>query len=164
MRRLFLSAAFFFSFSALTYAQLGENEPDSRVKKQLTELGYSYDVTGSGSFKVTLKLKSERTQIVLISSKTYEYGGMEIREVYSPAASVEDKSAWSHSNLFTFLEENENFKLGAWQILGGEAPFVLQFGVRISANSSAKILEDIISLAAKTADEMETRITTGDKY
>ena len=105
-----------------------------------------------------------RTQVVIVNSKTYEFGGAEIREIFSVAAVVSSKSAFTQSNLFKLLELNQTYKIGAWQIHGGESPYILEFAIRAGANTSSSILADLIKLAARTADDMEQRLTDEDKH
>ena len=157
-------ALLFLTVSLNTYAQLGESNYDYRIKSKLENLGIKYQITDKGNFKVIFDMGQGRTQMVVINSNTYEYGGMEIREITSIAAIVDSKYDFNQNNLFRLLELNETYKLGAWQINGGTSPYILQYALRISANSTQSVLDDLIRLAAKTADEMEQKLTSEDKH
>jgi len=137
---------------------------DSRVRSALDNAGLKYTITDNGNFKIPFDMGNGRTQVVIVNSKTYEFGGAEIREIFSVAAVVSSKSAFTQNNLFKLLELNETYKIGAWQIHGGESPYILQFAIRAGANTSSSILADLIKLAAKTADDMEQRLTDEDKH
>jgi hypothetical protein len=137
---------------------------DSRVRSALDNAGLKYTITDNGNFKIPFDMGNGRTQVVIVNSKTYEFGGAEIREIFSVAAIVSSKSAFTQNNLFKLLELNETYKIGAWQIHGGESPYILQFAIRAGANTSSSILADLIKLAAKTADDMEERLTEEDKH
>jgi hypothetical protein len=137
---------------------------DSRVRSALDNAGLKYTITDNGNFKIPFDMGNGRTQVVIVNSKTYEFGGAEIREIFSVAAAVSSKSAFTQNNLFRLLELNETYKIGAWQIHGGESPYILQFAIRAGANTSSSILADLIKLAAKTADDMEQRLTDEDKH
>jgi hypothetical protein len=137
---------------------------DSRVRSALDNAGLKYTITDNGNFKIPFDMGNGRTQVVIVNSKTYEFGGAEIREIFSVAAIVSSKSAFTQNNLFKLLELNETYKIGAWQIHGGESPYILQFAIRAGANTSSSILADLIKLAAKTADDMEQRLTDEDKH
>jgi hypothetical protein len=137
---------------------------DSRVRSALDNAGLKYTITDNGNFKIPFDMGNGRTQVVIVNSKTYEFGGAEIREIFSVAAVVSSKSAFTQNNLFKLLELNETYKIGAWQIHGGESPYILQFAIRAGANTSSSILADLIKLAAKTADDMEERLTEEDKH
>jgi len=153
------------SICTKAFGQLGDDvTPDARVISKLKALGIKYEITEKGNFKLVFSLSTGRTQLVIVNSNTYEYGGMEIREIYSTAALTDTKTSFSSSTLFALLEKNNTYKLGAWQINGGKAPFLLQFGLRISANASQDNLKDMLILASKVADEMEQVLTSEDKY
>lgn len=146
------------------WSQIGEANYDNRIKTKLEALGIKYTITDQGAFKIIFDMGNNRTQLVVIKSNTHEYGGMEIREVSSVAAVAEIRSEFSQENLFYLLEKNETYKLGAWQIHGGKAPYLLEYSLRISANATQSVLNEIIRLAAKVADEMEQALTDEDKY
>lgn len=146
------------------YCQIGEYSYDSRIKRQLDDLGLKYSITDRGDFKLLFDMGNRRTQMVVVNSNTYQYGGMEIRELLSIAAVTDTKSAFNQYNLFTLLEKNDTYKLGAWQIDGGTSPYVLEFALRISANSAQSVLTDLVHLAATVADEMEEILTEEDKH
>jgi hypothetical protein len=154
----------FLTVSLNTLAQLGESNYDYRIKSQLENLGIKFQITDTGNFKLIFDMGKGRTQMVIINSNTYEYGGMEIREITSIAAIVDSKNEFNQSNLLSLLELNETYKLGAWQINGGTSPYILQYALRISANSTQSVLNDLIRLAARIADEMEQKLTNEDEY
>jgi hypothetical protein len=174
MKKLLFAAILFLAASASPcYAQLktlggssssSSSNGDSRIKRQLDALGLKYEVTETGKFKVIFDMGGDRTQLVIIYSKTYEYGGIEIREIYSTAASATDKTEYTQTTLLTLLEKNQSYKVGSWQIDGGTSPFILQFGLRISATVSQDVLKEMLLLAARAADEMEQKLTEGDKH
>jgi hypothetical protein len=165
LKKIFVAliSCLFMSIGAM--AQLGDEQPtyDMRIKNKLDSMKIKYTITESGNFKVVFNESGERTQLVLIYSKTHMYKGLEIREIKSVADRKQEKSAFSQETLFNILEENQTFKVGAWQIFGGEPPFLLEFAVRISANANQSVLIDMIRLASKTADEMELKLTGGDE-
>jgi len=52
--------------------------------------------------------------MVISNSNTYEYGGMEIREIISIAANVVSKYDFNQTNLTRLLQLKETYKLRAW--------------------------------------------------
>lgn len=156
-----LFAAFAIQASAQSSS---ENKPDPRIKAKLESLGLKYTISELGNFKVVFQITKDRTQLVMINSKTYEYEGLEIREIYSASAMVSDKSSFTQKNLFTLLVKNETYKIGAWQIAEVDSKYRLEFGLRIRADAGKSELENLLQLAAKTADEMETQLTDGDEF
>lgn len=148
-------------FSSPLLAQLGDDEInyDTRVKEALEEAELNFNIVDNGNFHLVFELEGGRTQLVIIKSKTYEYGSMEIREIISIAAKSDNKKFFKRDMLFDILERNEQYVLGAWQIDGGEAPYFLEFSVKVSANSSPKILSNALILSAKVADEVEQELS-----
>lgn len=142
-------------------AQLGDDEVnyDVRVKEALEEADLKYNIVDNGNFHLVFELEGGRTQLVIIKSKTFEYGNMEIREIISIAAKADNKKFFKRDMLFDILERNEQYVLGAWQIDGGEAPYFLEFSVKLSANSNPKVLNSALILAAKIADEVENELS-----
>jgi hypothetical protein len=164
VKQFVLTGLFVLGITITGRAQIGEINYDNRIKTKLDALGIKYSITEQGAFKVIFEMGKNRTQLVVIKSNTHEYGGMEIREISSVAAGCQIRSEFSQENLFYLLEKNETYKLGAWQIHGGSAPFLLEYSLRISANAAQSVLDDLIRLAAKVADDMEQALTDEDKY
>ena len=154
----------FLTVSLDAYAQLGEIKYDTRVKSKLDSLDINYQITDVGSFKIIFNMVNDRTQMVIIPTVTEEYGGMEIREIYSIAESVDSKDSLNQNDLFTLLELNKNYKIGSWQIHGGSKPYLLRFAVKLSANATQSVLDLSIRVAAKIADEMELKLTSEDEF
>lgn len=162
-----LSFCISFLLFAITTQMVGQSSDpiyDPSIKAKLDSLEIKYTISDKGNFRIVFNMGKERTQLVVVNSAKYEYGGLQIREITSTAAITQERSTISRDTLFLLLEKNQTYKLGAWQINGGTSPFVFEFGLRINANSSAAILEEMMMLAAKVADEMEQSLSGGDKY
>ena len=145
------------------YAQLGESNYDTRVKSLLDDLDIEYTISDAGSFFVLVNVGKYRNQAVSIPSVTDEFGGMEIRQILSLALQFDSKDALNQNNLFAFLKLNYTYKIGSWRIAGSKL-YRLVFTVNISANATKSTLEKAIRHAAKTADEMEQKLTGEDKF
>jgi hypothetical protein len=163
-KKIILVGIFLAVFSIKAFCQLGEVSYDNRIKSKLIALGLKYEISDLGNFKVVFEMGDDRTQLVLINSSTNEYGGMEIREITSVAAIAKDKSYFSQKTLYKLLDDNDKWKLGAWQISGDTDNYMLQFSVKISANSTQSVLEEILKLAATIADTKEKELTENDRY
>jgi len=167
MKRSEIKFAVILALMAIYYpsaGQIGDNNYDFRVKSHLDKLEINYEISGNGNFKVVFDMGEGRSQLVIINSITNQYGNMEVRDILSPIYVADAKSSFSQSMLFDILELNGTYKLGAWQIDGGESPYILQFNIQISANASESVLDDSIRLAASVADEMEKKLTVEDTY
>lgn len=99
---------FVIAFSLPSVAQLGDDEInyDTRVKNALEEADLKYSIADNGNFKLVFELDGKRTQLVIIKSGTFEYGGMEIREIISIAAKSDNKKFFKRDLLFDVLERN----------------------------------------------------------
>ena len=161
-KQIILTGILLMIFSIQGFSQYGETTCDNRVKTKLDDLGIKYEINSSGNFKLIFKMENERTQLVIINSETYQYGNIEVREIYSRSAFVKNKTEFTQQNLFYLLQDNSKQKIGAWQI-DGSTEYSLNFSLRASANTTSDNLDDLIRLVAKVADEMEQKLTKEDK-
>lgn len=151
--------------SALGQAGGARKTGDARVRTQLDTLGYKYELTTDGDFKLTpVKTEDGRSQLIYVDSNTQQYGTLEIREVMSPAyLSTGPLSAAVANRL---LRENSEVKFGAWRVEthnNGQKHLAL-FAVQISANSDAETLRLAIKSVLLVADRMEKELTGTDDY
>ncbi len=153
-----------FGASMLCSAQIGDSESDDRIESALERLELKYTIQSNGTFKLIFELDDDRTQIVLIKSTTYDFDGLEIREISAPAISYDEESKFNRQFLLDMLERNNDYKIGAFQLNGGVAPFIMEFGLRISATSSDKTLKSMLLLAARSADKVESEYSDVDQY
>jgi hypothetical protein len=140
------------------------NNYDTNLKKTLDESGLSYKVNDKCNFTVEIKTEDNRTQIVTVNSKIMVYEGVEIRELWTGIKVLDSKNALSFTDGFTLLTKNAELKMGAWQISGTEAPYLLNFSLMISANTSPTDIKSMIIMLATQADIKEKEITNQDKY
>ena len=162
-----LALACLLCFTESALAQPGGNRKsgDARVKALLEQIGYKYELTTSGDFKlIPIKTEEGRSQLVYVNSGTQMYGTLEIREVMSPAyLSTGPLSAAVANRL---LRENSEVKFGAWRIEthdNGQKHLAL-FAVQIAANSDAETLRLAIKSVLLVADRMEKELTGTDDY
>ncbi len=135
-----------------------KTEPAASIKAQLDAKGLKYEVDKDGDFKMIYEMAdSKRTQTVFVRSPTFSFGGLEAREIWSPAYRSEDgKLPVDVAN--SLLEQNAELKLGAWENQGGIAVMVM----KIPADASADQLIAAIEGAAAIADGTE-KAFSGDK-
>ncbi|MFZ9396675.1 MAG: YbjN domain-containing protein [Erythrobacter sp.] len=130
---------------------------DASVAERLKARGLTYEVDGDGDFKMIYNYESEgRTQLVFVSGSTEEVNGLTIREVFSPAARVEQHRI-DGAKALELLNKSGQTKLGAWEIRGD----VVYFVVKVFDDLSAAQLEAVMDIAAETADDMEIQLTGG---
>jgi hypothetical protein len=138
---------------------------DARVKALLDQIGYKYELTVDGDFKlIPIATDSGRSQLAYVVSKTHQYGTLEIREVMSPAYSSTGPLSATIAN--RLLRENGEVKLGAWRIephANGQKSLAL-FAVQVAATSDAETLRLAIKSVILVADRMEKELTGTDDY
>ena len=162
---LALACLFFCAEAALAQTGGGRKAGDARVKALLDQIGYKYELTATGDFKlIPIKTEDGRSQLVYVNSNTQQYSSLEIREVMSPAyLSTGPLSAAVANRL---LRENGEVKFGAWrvEIHNNGQKYLALFAVQIAANSDAETLRLAIKSVLLVADRMEKELTGTDDY
>jgi hypothetical protein len=155
-------------FCGAALAQTGgarKSVGDARVRAQLDQLGYKYELTSDGDFKlIPIKTEDGRSQLVYVYSNTQQYSTLEIREVMSPAyLSTGPLSAAVANRL---LRENSEVKFGAWRVEphSNGQKYLALFAVQISATSDTETLRLAIKSVLLVADRMEKELTGTDDY
>ena len=135
-------------------APKSEAKADPAVAVLLDQLDYRYDIDEDGDYRMTIAVGDDRrSQLVFVRSPVETYGNLRIREVWSPAyASPDGPFPGPVAN--RLLEVSNDLKLGAWVKHGGHALMV----VKIDADADAAVLEQAITAAATSADEMEKEL------
>ncbi|MEO6518180.1 MAG: hypothetical protein ABIO17_04190 [Pseudoxanthomonas sp.] len=156
-----LAAGLVFALSFATTAQARQardgSVADARIKSQLAELEYKYEVDEDNDFKLVFNVgDSKRSQIVYVRSPIETYGTHAVREIWSPGY-VSPKDEFPAAVANQLLEASNEAKLGSWVKQGRNAIFV----VKIAADASNEQLDDAIDLAVSLADEMEAELTPG---
>ena len=137
---------------------------DRRISAQLDELGLQYEIDKDGDFRTVFKFTDEsRTQIVYINSRTSQYDGLEIREVWSPAyESVDPLPAIVANRL---LRASFDAPLGGWQSWRQpDGKYIAVFSVKLGADADGETLRKAMNAAISHADEMEKELTDGDTF
>jgi hypothetical protein len=151
------------AFGALQPANAAEQE-DGRVRAALEKAGIEFQVTNDKTFKVIVKLKGGRTQVVLIDSDTSKINGtnMEFREVYALAHKVEGNLPEELSN--KMMKQSHDKKIGAWESIQGNDTNLAVFTAKIDASLNGTNLAKIINSVGLVADTMESEISDKDEY
>lgn len=140
-------------FSAVFLACPAQAADDS-VAQRLHARSVEYKVDEDGDYRITYSYKKEgRTQLVFVSGKTEDIGGMTIREVFSPAATLSKDDIGGKA--IPLLKDSGGAKIGAWEIRGD----VLYFVIKVPEPMNAEQLEKFMDLAAGKADDMEIEIS-----
>ncbi|MGJ4729159.1 hypothetical protein [Luteimonas sp. SDU101] len=131
---------------------------DSSVTSRLDARGMKYEVDEDGDYKVVYNYAEEgRTQLVFVSGRTEDVAGFRIREVFAPAARLEQDGI-DGARALTLLEDSRTQKLGAWEAAGD----VLYFVIKLPDSVDAAALEAALDIAAQVADDKEIEFS-GDR-
>ncbi len=143
-----------FLLAALPAHAYAVGEADPAVASLLDRLGYEYEVDADGDYKLVMAIEDDdRSQMVFIRSPVETYGSHRIREIWSPAYKAEG-AAFPGPVANRLLEASNDLKLGAWVKNAGHALLV----VKIDADASAEALDQAITAAVTSADEMEREL------
>lgn len=167
MTRICALFALFLLLAAPAFAQddtTATPSGDTRVRAMLDELGYQYEVDADGDFRAVFEFEGEkRSQVVYVNSRTSEYDGLEIREVWSPA--VEAKGALPQKVANRLLEASFDAPLGGWQSLKqADGKVIAVFAVKLGADADAPTLKKAMNAVLSHADEMEKEFSDKDTY
>jgi hypothetical protein len=142
--------------------------PDGRVKAALDQIGYKYELTADGDFKLApLPTEGGRTQLVYVNSNTARFGTLEIREVLSPAFLSDGPLTADLAN--SLLRLNHQVKLGAWRVIpitkgSNSGKQLVMFAAQVAGSSDAEALRMTIRSVVLVADRMEKEVTGRDDY
>jgi hypothetical protein len=137
---------------------------DPRIPATLEVAEFKYRTDDDGDVIVLLGgFDEDRSQTVIINSRTYEYDNEEFRDVFSPAHTGELPPA---KVLAYCLKENNDIKMGSWrlQVSTKTEKVALLFGAQISANASPQRLKQVLLNIAKTTDDLEKKLSSQDKF
>lgn len=130
---------------------------DASVEKRLDARGTKYEIDDDGDYKVVISWeKEQRSQIVFVSGKTEEVAGLVVREVFAPAAII-DQHEIGGKEALALLEASGQTKFGSWEIRGG----VVYFVAKVFDDISAEKLDSVLAIVSETADDKEIELTGG---
>ena len=141
---------------------------DPRVATALKSLGYEYSLTADQDYKLIFEVSNDkRTQVVIVNSNTEIFDKAEIREIWSPALTVDDPIDAALAQ--RLLKANDTYKLGAWRLWSVEkkvdkAQLHVVFAVQIDANAPASMLSAALDMATQKADGLEKEIAKVDEH
>lgn len=139
--------------------------PDPRVIAALDEVDIRYEYTPrSQQFEVKHWLDGGRSQTVYIASQTHWFMGCELRQIFSVALASDIRFDSCTTNLL--LRENFDLIHGSWSILHEpqDKEHFAVFSLNAFASLPAEHLSSVIECVAKTADEMEHRLSGLDEF
>ena len=135
---------------------------DARVERLLGQADVQYTVDGDGDFRLVYDLGGGRSQLVWIPSVTSDFGGLEIRQIWSIAHRSKGPLPAELAN--RLLDRNGAVILGAWLTEPAGDELGVIFAVQVAAESDVLTLRSAIHAVATTADAMERELTGQDDF
>ena len=139
-------------------------EPDPRVAPLLDELGIAYNTDSDGDYKLILDVAGdERTQLVIINSRTRAFGELELRDVWSVAYIADGPLPAEMAN--ELLQHGSDVAFGGWRsIVRDTGEHVVAFAAQVTADTDADTLRQILDAVLTASDAMEQRLTGRDDF
>ncbi|WP_374604963.1 hypothetical protein [Arenimonas sp.] len=131
---------------------------DAVVKAQLESKGTPFTIDDDGDFQITVRVDDDRTQLVWVRSSVEATDHHKVREIWSPGyrSPTGDFTPAIANDL---LERSNTLKLGAWVKQDDVAMLV----IKIPADAGADALDEVIDLAAASADAVERELLGTDE-
>ncbi|HPC62832.1 MAG TPA: hypothetical protein PKX23_19380 [Verrucomicrobiota bacterium] len=138
-------------------------EGDPRVAAALNRLGIKFRIDPDGDFQFGFNLEHGRSQMGFIRSSTYQFGGVELREVFS--AGLRSFGPFDARTTNFLLEQNSKMKVGAWSVVrDAQDNHVAIFRASVAADISSELLLGVILVVLTTADGIEARLSGRDDF
>ena len=157
-KALFLTAL----IALLAAGVLGAQEKgDSRVSAALDRLELKYTLTKNGNYSVTYDLDGGRSQVAYVVGSTETYNGVEIRELWSRAGTLD--AAPTSEVMEKLLLDSGTEKIGAWNLeKSSSGGYIVYYSVRIPVSTADDSLKSLLELTAKVADQKEEELFSVD--
>jgi hypothetical protein len=121
-------------------------------------LGIPYEIDEEGDFRVQFDLADGKKQTGYLRSKTYDFEGIELRDIDS--AAMCSAVPFDARTIDLLLQENIRLKLGAWSVVADDDGYHLAiFKVRVPASAHGQQLFAVISAVLRVASDMESRLS-----
>lgn len=146
--------------TALAHAQGDEPRHDARVERLLDRAEWRYDIDSDGDFRIGYEFDDGRSHLAWINSGTQTLGDLEIREVWAVGYHSDDDISADLAK--TLLQQNHEYKLGAWKIQRFNRREAAVFYVQIAADADEQTLIGALISVLSSADKLEEALTGED--
>lgn len=136
---------------------------DTRVASILKKIGYKYDVTALGNYRLDFSLSDKRSQLVFVSSRTEMFEGYETRKIWAYVFKSKDLLSAEKAN--QLLMDNVPQKAGAYEL--SKAPdggYEVIYAVHVDAEAGPKPFRAAVRLVLLTSDAKEKELTNKDEF
>lgn len=161
MRYLFSVLLLSFSLPASSQepAETSPPEPDAHIVSLLDELGYLYETEANGDFRLLFDFDDGRSQLVWIRNRTYEYGGVAMRDIWSTALELSGRYA-SVKLADALLRGSWDGIMGGWAREGDRIVYI----AKVPAAPGVEQLDAAIGEVIEFADKLELEETQRDDF
>lgn len=136
---------------------------DVRVERALRELGIGHKLDERGCYRFGINLQEGRSQIGLINSNTYDFAGVELRDVFS--VGLRSFGPFDARTAGVLLSQNSHLRIGAWCVHCDDSDNHLAiFSAKVSADLVGKPLLNVLVSVCTTADGIEQRLSGRDDF
>ncbi|MBR6022865.1 MAG: hypothetical protein IK066_10685 [Kiritimatiellae bacterium] len=158
------------AWAAWTGAASGQEfgREDGRAKRALEEAGLRYRIDEDWRFLLVMDgAEEDRTQLVVVPSRTAWLEDWEIREVSGVGYSG---APLGKKRLLELLEGNARYKAGAWEVSpvetdGDDGPGQqVRFCVKLDADAPSETLRTAVECVAEMCDRLEADWMGTDEY
>lgn len=155
-----MNTTVFATFSVIVLISgLFAQSPNPKIKRILDQAQLKYQVDKDGDFKMTFGLENDRSQLVYVISRTEEFAGQPIVEIWSPAYKG---SEISQETLVRLAVDGHKRKIGGWQLISGSDNIYAVFKAKVPLSSlTPEFMRAVCGGVASTADEMEREVMNG---
>jgi hypothetical protein len=132
---------------------------DERVKKLLDQLKLKHTVDAKGTYRLGYRMADDGRQTVYIESKTAQFAGLEIREVWSVAYEADEALPAELAN--RLLIKNRETKVGAWEVRMLDGKYCAVFCAKVPATFAPDHFRETILAVLRTAYELKKELAAG---
>jgi hypothetical protein len=144
-------------------SQEATGNADDRIRRILDENELKYIIDDDFDFQVGFNLEGRRSQTAIIRSRTYEFLGIEIRDISSAALVSQGPFDARTANIL--LQQNGQVALGAWSVsLMPDDQHIALFSAKIAADLGPTEFLGVLQSVLTIADEMENRLSGRDEF
>lgn len=164
VNRLTLAGALSLALALGSLAQQPQVVADPRVEKSLNELKWTFKTDSDGDYTILLETAENRTQQVVVRSRTFQIGKVDQREIWSAAAIAEPDVDVELGRALLSLNLQE--KLGFWCTIPQEQAkkHLVMYIARIPAECDAETFSEYAQGVAEVADAFEQELSDQDTY
>lgn len=132
------------------------------IRDLLDQSGIPYEINEQGNFKIVRKFENERTQLVLIYGRVWDYQGIKIRELWAPAFRLGGDLPADLAN--RLLQMSQVAKIGGWQVIEVGQDRLVTYAIKVVDRMTVDELRKWIDYVASYADATELEVTGKDDY